>query len=66
MKGAAQVRADLAEIQAACDRAHAALLVARVAQVAPGRPVRGLEQVTRIAAAAAATLLIAVLVRMNG
>ncbi len=64
MSGIADVRADLAEVQRAAGRAHAALTRARVACPSRMRPVRGLENVTRIAAGAAATLFVAVVVHM--
>ena len=64
MSGVADVRADLNEVQRAADRAHAALTRARLACPPTMRPVRGVENVTRIAAGAAATLFVAVAAHM--
>ncbi|AXS40953.1 hypothetical protein [Breoghania sp. L-A4] len=64
MVGKVEARASLVEVQRACDRAHAALKTVRLDYAPMNRPVRGLEQVTRVAAAGAATLFIACLAHM--
>lgn len=66
MNGRADVCADLNEVQRVADRALAALSRARKAQPVPMRPVRGLEQVTRVAAGSAATLFVACIGQMAG
>lgn len=64
MSGIVDVRADLTEIQRAAERAHAALCGAKLHRRSASRPVRGLENVTRVAAGAAATLFVAAIAHM--
>ncbi len=62
--GAALAPASLREVQRAADRAHAALKSVHLDYAPLNRPVCGLEQVTRVAAAGAATLFIACIAHM--
>ena len=58
MSGIAEVRADLADVQRAAERAYIALSRVRIDRAPLNRPVMGLEQITRIAAAAAAIIFV--------